>query len=356
MEISPFDRDATAWLSLLPPAPHSSDPALIRSWLEGKCWHKGAFGIETDWHPDPQELLMIRAEIEQDRAAAPAGTAGYDFAVYAEGADALADEAFAWLESACNEAGIVLDPPTADPELVQRYQVLHQDPWKFEIESKRRSDAEKEAIRDAYYRAFPATKEEMDLSRALTKAIRDVNQSFDVNDPDHHLTDLARTVLGLERHGPAAVGKASGLELLLRASAGAGLVRTGLVASPELELAIRQAVALADLYTADLREELGEEPSSIVDYRGMLSPEHRIAVEDMLVRASIIALDWKAGLPIQALKEAMIEMRLAQAWRLSDQPVPRGFTAAFIANPNLALADLLEEVGGSAKNQPSFAA
>lgn len=353
-----FDQDATAWIALLPPAPVTSDPALIKRWIEGSPWHKGAFGIDPGWLPDSQELLMIRAEIEQDRESAPASTAGYNFGVYPDDAAANADKAFTWLNEACEKAQIVLGGPTElDADLRAALDDMIRDPFRFQKKCGALKPAQLNAITAAYLRAHPEEQGALDHKRAVARSVHDLSSVPADDLLSSPFAELALTLLPAVANSSIDAAAATGpqekphLQMFREALGHVGVDLDVTVISPEFDLALRQTIALAGLYQADMEAERGQEPETPADFRGMLSPENRISVEDVLHRAAVIACSWKVQVPVAALGEALLEMRLAQAWRMIEpgEALPSGFCDMFLQSPHLALADLLDDVRMNAK-------
>lgn len=353
-----FDHDATAWLALLQPAPASSDPAELKLWIEGEPWHPGAFGINPGWAPDRQELLMIRAELEQDRATAPSGTAGYSFNVYpAEAAD-RADRAFTWLARACDKAQIVLSSEAAlDPALRQTLDDMVRDPWRSEQKCAALAAPIQRAIMAAYLRAHPEEKGEIDAKKAISRAVRDIKSVAPDALMSSPFAELAGIVLSAVANGSVDKATSAPSEPPHKAALRLAMTEMGLSldafeVTAELENAIRQALALSQLYLEDLEQSCGPEPEETSDYRGMLSPACRIAPHDVLCRALVIATAWKTELPVAALAEAVLEMRMAQAWRMikEGEVFPPSFCDLFLAEPQLALEDLLDDARKFAKN------
>lgn len=356
-----FDQDATAWLALLFPAPVSADPVLIKGWIEGEVWHKGGFGLSLGWRPDAQELLMIRAEIEQDRETAPAGNAGYQFSVYPPEAVPNADKAFAWLDQACADAEIIFsDEAELSPQMREAHESMTRDQFAFQKKCSALPPPLIRAITEAYLKAHPEEKGEIDSRKAVSRAIHDI-ASVPIDDlMRSRFADLARTVLNpASGQDHLSALNAASQEKPHRAALRAALQDCGvdmnkLVISPELDLAIKQTIALADLYAADMQEVSGSEPTQLVDYRGMLSPTRRIATEDVVRRVAEICCSWRSQLPVAALADALIEMRHAQAWRLAqDEGLSFNFCDVFLEHPSWPISDLIEEAKEVAKKQLS---
>jgi hypothetical protein len=342
------EQDATAWLSMLPPAPFGGDDSALRDWLAGKPWHDGAFGVDPGWKPDIQEMLMIRAEIEADRATALAGTAGYGFSVYDQNAAAKAEEAFKFLDRACEQAGVIVNSEAnqIDDEQVADLRRLQENAWEAEKLLKAAGPAVITSVAEAFEAVFGRSTGAIDPLLAVGKAVRQVCALDPESTIDPKLVPLTQAVLaGFTGRSSSAVNQPHPADAVARfksAATSLGMDYSPFTFAAPLRRALEQAISLSDLYALDLAGEKGDEPERLPDLRGMPHPECRISTDGLLVRAAVLS---RIHLPATAMMEALIEMRLAQAWRFTDQfgPVKPDFCDRFIEAPGTAIRDLLED-------------